>query len=245
MTTAEKLTTIAENMPKVYEAGKNAAYDAFWDAYQQNGERVNYHTGFAGKGWNEHAFKPKYDIKPTTAYMMFYQIPTNANIDLVKTAEEQGIVFDFSNCTNFTYFAYSPGVVRLGTIDTRSAKSFQQFLASNSTLHTIEKLILKEDGSQTIGNATWFLPSNSTFKNITIEGKLGASVRCVCANMTKASLTSFLTALYEESTEKTLTLSKTAVNMEFETAEGLNDGVNSAEWAALVNAKQNWTISLV
>ena len=243
MTTAEKLTTIAENMPKVYEAGKDAEYNSFWDAYQQNGERADYHTGFAGKGWNEHTFKPKYDIKPTNAYMMFYQIPENANIDLVKTAEEQGIEFDFSNCTNFTYFAYSPGVVRLGTIDTRSAKSFPQFLGSNGKLHTIEKLILKDDGTQTISNELWFLPTGLV--NITIEGKLGASVRCVAKGMTKKSMQSFISSLYEESVGKTLTLSKVAVDREFETAAGLDNGTSSTEWDEIINTKPNWTISLV
>ena len=40
MSIAEKLTTVAENVPKVYEAGKKAEYDAFWDKYQNNGKRT-------------------------------------------------------------------------------------------------------------------------------------------------------------------------------------------------------------
>ncbi|MBE6983107.1 MAG: hypothetical protein E7435_02320 [Ruminococcaceae bacterium] len=27
--------------------------DAFWDAYQQNGERTDYNAGFAGQGWDD------------------------------------------------------------------------------------------------------------------------------------------------------------------------------------------------
>ena len=243
MTPSEKLTEIAENIPKIYEAGKKAGYDAFWDAFQENGMRTDYHTGFAGKGWNEHTFKPKYDITPTTAYMMFYQIPNDANIDLVKIQDECGITLDFSNCTNFQYFVYSSGIVRIGTLDTRSANSFSQFLANGSTLHTIERLILKDNGSQTISNAAWFLPNSLV--NIEIEGKLGASVRTVSSKMTKASLESFISALYEESTGQTLTLSKTAVNREFETEEGLKDGVSSPEWQNLISSKPNWTISLL
>ena len=243
MTPAEKLTQIAENIPKVYEAGKNAAYDAFWDAYQQNGERVNYHTGFAGRGWNEHTFRPKYDIKPTNAYMMFYQLEQDANIDLVKTAEDQGIEFDFCNCTNFTYAFYAYGITRLGVIDTRAANGFFQFAGSNTTLRTIEKLILKDDGTQTISNESWFLPTGLV--NITIEGKLGASVRCVAKGMTKKSIQSFISSLYEESVGKTLTLSKVAVDREFETAAGLDDGTSSTEWDEIINTKPNWTISLV
>jgi hypothetical protein len=243
MSIADKLVTVAENVPKVYEAGKKSEYDAFWDAYQQNGERVNYHTGFAGQGWNEHTFKPKYDIKPTNAYMMFYQIPTNANIDLVKVAEEQGVVFDFSNCTNFHYVFYSSGIVRVGVIDTRRFNSFSQFAGANNSLHTIEKLILKDDGSQTISNASWFLPNSIV--NITIEGKLGYTARSSSSNMTKASIESFINALYEGSEGQTLTLSRTAVGKAFQSSEGAYDGISSDEWKALVESKPNWTISLV
>ena len=38
MSIAEKLTAIAENVPKVYEAGQKSEYDRFWDAYQNNGK---------------------------------------------------------------------------------------------------------------------------------------------------------------------------------------------------------------
>lgn len=40
----------------------DAFYDAFWDAYQQNGERVNYYQRFAQDGWNDATFQPKYPI---------------------------------------------------------------------------------------------------------------------------------------------------------------------------------------
>ena len=62
MSIAEKLTTIADNQNKVYEAGKQAEYDAFWDAYQENGQRTNYALAFFNRGWNDTTFCPKYDI---------------------------------------------------------------------------------------------------------------------------------------------------------------------------------------
>ncbi|MBQ7036139.1 MAG: hypothetical protein IJN74_01455 [Clostridia bacterium] len=236
MTPSEKLTQIAENVPKVYEAGKKSEYDAFWDSYQQNGNRKHYGVAFGGKGWNEHTLKPKYDIKPTSAYMMFYQLEAGANIDLVKIEEECGITFDFSECTDFQYLAYTSGVLRFGIIDTRAKGAFAQFLGNSSTLHTVKKLILKDDGSQTISNASWFLPNSLV--NIEVEGKLGYSVRCVSANMTKASIASLINALYEGSAGQTLTLSKSAVNKTF-------GGVDDEEWKSLVDTKPNWTISLI
>lgn len=47
-----------------YESGKKAQYDAFWDAYQQNGNRTNYNMAFGGVGWTDETFKPKYPIAP-------------------------------------------------------------------------------------------------------------------------------------------------------------------------------------
>lgn len=244
MSVADKLATIAENVPKVYEAGKKAEYDAFWDMYQQNGERTSYECAFAGKGWNEHTLKPKYDVVPTSAYGFLWHLKSDANIDLVKIEEECGITFDFSNCTSFTYAFYSSGLTRIGIVDTRSCSAFGQFAAASTTLHTIEKLILKDDGSQTISNATWFLPPY--LENITIEGKLGASVSLESnTRINKESIISCFSALSDTSTGKTFTLRTSRVATEFETSEGANDGVSSAEWQTLIATKPNWTISLV
>lgn len=62
MSIADKLNTIAENEQKVYNKGKQSEYDAFWDDYQQNGNRTEYMYGFAGICWNSENFKPKYPI---------------------------------------------------------------------------------------------------------------------------------------------------------------------------------------
>ena len=64
-TIAEKLTEIAGNTPLVYDKGvddgKQAEYDSFWDAFQQNGTRRDYSYAFSN-GWTDDAFKPKYKI---------------------------------------------------------------------------------------------------------------------------------------------------------------------------------------
>ena len=40
MSIAEKLQQIAENEQNVYDAGKKAQYDEFWDNYQNKGNRT-------------------------------------------------------------------------------------------------------------------------------------------------------------------------------------------------------------
>ena len=46
MSIADKLTTIAENEQRVYDAGKQAQYDEFWDDFQKNGTEYMYY-GYA------------------------------------------------------------------------------------------------------------------------------------------------------------------------------------------------------
>ncbi len=112
---ARKLVTIAENQQKVYDAGYAAgsgvdydtvfaagreqgekdAYDAFWDAYQDNGERTHYSYAFAGYGWDDDVFKPKYPLTNITAAdSMFAQ-----NINLTYIDYD----LDLSNCASNTY----------------------------------------------------------------------------------------------------------------------------------------------
>ena len=60
MSIAEKLVTIAENAPKVYEAGEKAQYDRFWDIYQENGGKQFY--SYAFYYWANEVYNPKYPI---------------------------------------------------------------------------------------------------------------------------------------------------------------------------------------
>lgn len=70
-TIAEKLTTVAENIPKVYEAGKKSEYDAFWDVLQSNGNAQNYNYLFANGGWNDEIYNPKHPLALSTAVGIF------------------------------------------------------------------------------------------------------------------------------------------------------------------------------
>lgn len=62
MSIATDLQQIAENVPQVYAAGKQKQYDDFWDTYQDYGNRINYSSAFAGYGWTDSIFNPKYPI---------------------------------------------------------------------------------------------------------------------------------------------------------------------------------------
>ena len=63
--------------------------------------------------------------------------------------------------------------------------------------------------------------------------------------LSKASITSIINALSDTTSGLSITLSKTAVNNEFETSKGASNGSTSQEWAALIATKSNWGISLI
>lgn len=50
------------NVPKVFEAGREAEYDDFWDVFQNKGNREMYSYAFFGDGWTDETYNPKYDI---------------------------------------------------------------------------------------------------------------------------------------------------------------------------------------
>ena len=93
MSIAEKLTTVAENVSKVYEAGKKAEYDEFWDSFQENGNRTAYTNAFSYGGWTDEIYNPKYTIKPTSCNNLFaaasYLTDTKVDIDLTDTSGSQ------------------------------------------------------------------------------------------------------------------------------------------------------------
>ena len=92
----------AENVPNVYEAGKKAQYDEFWDRLQNNGNPRSYNSAFSGIAWNKDTFKPKYTIIPDTttnsALGMFRFFNASMPID-TNAKELTYAMIDMSNCT--------------------------------------------------------------------------------------------------------------------------------------------------
>lgn len=258
MTTAEKLQTVAENVNKVYEAGyanglaegveqgKQAQYDEFWDGYQlaNNGISLVYSANymFAHAGWNDETFKPKHSmLRINNANNMFN---TSAVSDLKAALDRQGVVFDFSRVASFAgAFSYSKFTV-VPEINATSGATLNNMFYNSKSLHTIDKLILNDNGSQEFNNLFYQCES---LENITIEGTIGQNGFNVqwSTKLSKASITSIINALSSTTSGLTVTLSKTAVNSAFETSSGAGDGSTSAEWTALIGTKTNWTISLV
>jgi len=109
-------------------------------------------------------------MKPTACAYMFSSAITNdgSTIDLSQYD------IDFSPCTNFTYWLNNSPINKIGVLDTTSCSNPSTLLTNARNLITINKLILKEDGSQTLGSA--FGQNTYALQNINeIEGYFGSS----------------------------------------------------------------------
>ena len=222
--------------------GVQQEWDRFWDIFQNNGARTNYTSTFHGSHWTPDTFRPKYDIKPTRAENIF--CGTRIPVDFVKYCEQLGIIFDTSQSTSFSYAFSQAWFSRVGEINTLLASNINYIFGWNSYIRTIDKLILKDDGSQTFTSS---FAGCSMLENIIVEGVIGQNGFDMknSTRLSKASIVSIINALSLTTTNLTVTLSKTAVNRAFETLDGAADGSTSTEWTTLIASRPNWTISLI
>ena len=164
--TGTSTTYTPEEMPsgvsEVFDAGKKAEYDRFWDAFQNNGKRTNYDRAFYGEGWNETSYTPKYDMQPTSANQMF----ASSNVSGIEVT-----TVDFSKATTGDYLLYNcQKLTRVPTISLVSLSGLNNTFAWSGNIVTIDKLVLKSDGSQTF---TTTFQSCGSLVNLTIVGTIG------------------------------------------------------------------------
>lgn len=230
-----------------FEKGKQAEYDSFWDACQLNGVKTQYSYAFAGIGWNADNFKPKYDIKPQSAYMMFRDFGNGSGkgvVDLVEACEQQGIEFDTSNCTTAGYMFTNASISRVGHISLIKMSALENTFLNCSYLETIEKLTFKAEGNQ-----IWYTAFGgcTKLKNINaIEGIIGRDADLSSCPLSKTSIVNVVNALSDTQTGRTLTLKKSAVNETFGIdVDDESTYPQGTEFYTLRHSKDNWTFSYV
>ena len=263
MTVAEKLTKIAKNEQKVYEAGydsgyteginkggyadgfeegKKAEYDAFWDAFQNYGNRNTYNYAFFQ--WGADTVHPKYKVVPTDASSL------NQTFCESKLKKIESAYFDFSQRPSGTYDANSAyftcnACKELEEIEDIGLFDSFKYCATFSwspKLHTIAKIRVAES---TLFNGAF--TGCAKLKNITIEGTIGQNGLdfSACKELSADNIINIIEHLSLTASGKTLTLSKAAVDKAFEESEGANNGSQTQDWEYWYGTKQTWTISLV
>ena len=218
MAIADSLNTIAENVPKVYEAGKKAKYDEFWDKYQDYGNRTAYGYAFGGRGWGwalAEFLPPKWDIEldsgKTTNHSIFNMFNGGADTrydmteickkldcsnalnlnGMFKDANVENINIDISNCTVASdMFNMGLGGGNIDKVTLKVSEKLQTVTNMFLNCKSIETLIFTEDSV------------------IAVALNLSA-----CGKLTHESLLSIINALKDYSgttTTKTITFHATA-----------------------------------
>ena len=236
MSIKENVKRAKTDYDEVYEAGKQAEWNEFWDNFQNYGNRADYAYGFVGWGFNFGNFYPKYDIKPVRdARRLFYawENPSSQNGSLKQRLEECGVVLDTSQTTYFEeMFAWGKWT-ELPTVDmSNNTAGASSAFAYCSSLHTIEKIIVSENSIL----ANNMFTNARALENVAFEGVINGNISFSQSSiLSKASIESVISHLSDTASGKTATFSQTAVNTAFTTDE----------WNALIATKSNWTISLV
>lgn len=223
MSIAKKLHTITENMQKVYDAGASTGVGTsgnyeegyqkgytdgevagrenqqsdFWDAFQYNGSRKDYQFAFGGSGWTDQIFKPKYDMQPDYASRMFN---TSRITDLKGVLETLGVALDFSKATSAIEFLANSSITSVGIVNTTKMSNLNQMFYLAKQLRSIDKLILKSDGSQTFNSLSF--NGCAALTHMPIEGVIGQNGFDVhWSDLDRESLLSILNALADKSSE--------------------------------------------
>lgn len=235
MDIAEKVLRAKTDLDDVYEAGKKAEYDEFWDAYQDYGNRTDYVGGFSGVGWTDGFFKPKYNITISKADNMFNGARHITNIaELLRKA---GVGFDTSNCTSFSNaFNSAIGITELPFLDLSKATGTYALAATFSYTNSLHTLHIKSS-SETLFLSTTFAYTRGLV-NLTIEGVIAKGTPDFrhSTMLSADSLKSIINALSTTTTGLTITLPTTAQS-NYEKVYG------SGSWATLTATRSNWTIA--
>ena len=205
-TTAE----MADGVAEVYEAGKKAEYDAFWDVFQGNGNITDCQSMFVGPQWTNAIYKPKHPLRPKNAYAMYQRT------GITDIYCGGNTIVDFSQATDFYYTFYGTHIQHLGVLDFSAGTRMHSCFAGSVWLVSIDKLIISESMTGASGTFT----NAQALTDVTIEGVIPVSIELKHSQLlSHDSIISFITHLSDTVTGQTLTLSKAAVNKAFATGQ--------------------------
>lgn len=193
MSIADKLTTIAENQQKVFDAGAKAESDRFWDEIQKNGTRNTYERAFSQ--WSSEYIRPKYKVVPITStgvQLMFSGCQKLRKVEAeyfdfsqkeTGTTNTQGYYYVFSDCY---------ALEEIEDIGLIPQNNYQYAFRRCRKLHTIAKMGVDENTkfSNTFEEC-------AVLENLMIDGTIGQNGFDVhwSTSLTHDSLMSIINAL--------------------------------------------------
>ena len=228
------LDGMADGVDAVFTKGKQAEYDRFWDAYQENGNPTYLGFMFAGAGWKPETFYPKYNIVSSRygCTNMFYMFDyrnrnTRTPLNLEERLNELGITINLSKGFAPSNMFYMANINVVPALDFSTFTEMDSVFNNADKITTIRKLKVNE-------NATWNYAFNAAtaLENITFEGTIGKNISFANSPLlTTASVQSIIDCL------KDLT-GQTAQTLTFHATVG---GKLTDAQKATITAK-NWTL---
>ena len=242
MSASDKLIIIAENMPKVHEAGKKSGQDEIWNGIVE--EKSNY--TFAFLGWQMAYMRPPTKIIPITSDSFNQTFRGNSKLKIIESD-----YFDFSQKkegttaqTSYYYTFYDCRAlekvedVGIGTV--YPIYQFGRTFFNCYLINTIEKITVAE--TTKFANVFDYC---HRLTNITFDGVIGQSgLDFHWSSLSKASIENIINHLSLTATGKSITLPKAAINTAFNI--NLDDETTypeGSEYYVLRHSKDNWTIN--
>jgi hypothetical protein len=207
--------------------GGGSNNDSFWDMYQNGGDRADYKYAFAGSGWTDELFKPKYDIKPTDARYMF-------TVSSITDLKNIGVEFDLSSTSEASQLMAYSKIETVGVLDCTNMSYLSTVFYEAKALKSVDKIILKDDGSQGFTSAQNFADC-SELTHCIFEGCIGQNGFNIqwSTKLDKESLLSILNCLKDYSKDTShWTVTIGSENMAKLTANELN-----------IAYKKGWTVN--
>lgn len=215
--------------------GRQEEYDRFWETYQANGTRTNYDYAFAGSGWNDTTFVPKYIVSPVKADYLFNYAKISV-IDKTNT--------DFSNTTSF-YQCFGgdggDGGCEVVHISIPKIKTLGGLFARNIRLKKVVLENVSEDCQFVINTFS----GCSSLKDIQITGTIGnGTVQLSWSRLTVESIKNIIFSLKNftgTGKENTCTL-KFSVD-DWTALEASGTAPNGGTWKDYVSQVLCWNAS--
>ena len=224
---------MASGVNEVYEAGKKAEYDEFWDVILDNGKRSEFSSAFAY--WKCEYLRPTQKVKAGGLISQMFR-----NNPLLRKVERE--YFDLSNATtsetsssggNYFMFSDCPELEEIEDIGLKSAYYHTTF----ADCPKLKRIAVVRSTEDTMFNSTF--RRNTSLKEIEIEGVIGKNISFSFSPLTVESMKSIITHLKDYSgttSEYTYTVTfKTSAFEELE-AEGTTAEYNGTPctWAELI-----------
>ena len=191
MATADKLTTVAENVPKVYNAGLASLVNAMSDGGTNFSGMFAYFTEASMN-----------DEETYNSYTLYINRPNFTTIPLIDTSKGTDFTYMFACCTSLT---------TIPQLDTSNGTNFSSMFSGCTSLTTIPQLDVSK------GTSFSYMFGSSTTKGCTSLTTISFVENCIsrnisfkyCDALSHDSLVSILNGLKTVASKKTCTLGAT------------------------------------